>query len=91
MTWQSRTSPIRVGDRVTYSRRFLQSISCFTGAMPQGRGVVKKLKQLGEVKLAVIDWGGLDLPENVNVKNLSRVTERGVIDLDFTAARWKER
>lgn len=83
MTWQSRTSPIRIGDRVAYSRRFLQSIACFTGDMPQGRGTVKELVPLGETTLAVIDWHGMDLPEKVNVKNLSRVTpERGVIDMD---------
>lgn len=83
MSWQSRTQAIKVGDRVAYYRRFLQSISCFTGDMPQGRGTVKELVSLGEVTLAAIDWGGVDLPERVNVKHLSRVTpERGVIDLD---------
>ncbi len=73
-----------MGDKVAYSRRFLQSISCYTGDMPQARGKVTGLKTLSEdVVLAEIDWNLPDLPARVNVKNLSRVTtERGVMDLD---------
>ena len=82
MSWQSRTQPIKVGDRVCYSRRFLQSISCFTGDMPQGRGTVTELKQIGQTTLAVIDWHGMDLPEKVNTANLSRCTEKGIMDHD---------
>ena len=37
-----------MGDTVAYSRRFLQSISCFTGDMPQARGKVTGLKELGK-------------------------------------------
>ena len=82
MTWAARSQPIKVGDRVAYSHRFLQSISCFTGDLPQGRGTVTELKQYGETTLAVIDWGEMDLPAKVNVANLSRITpERGIMDL----------
>ncbi len=82
MSWQGRVQSIKVGDRVCYSRRFLQSISCFTGDLPQGRGTVTELKQYGETTLAVIDWGGMDLPSKVNVANLSRCTEKGIMDHD---------
>lgn len=81
-TWAARTASVQPGDTVAYSRRFLQSISCFTGDMPQGRGTVKELQRLGEVTLAVIDWGGMDLPEKVNVRNLSRVKDGMVMDHD---------
>jgi hypothetical protein len=82
MTWSERTSPITAGDRVAYSARFLRSIGCFTGDMPQVRGTVTALEQLGDASLAIIDWGGLDLPQKVHVANLSRVTEKGVLDRD---------
>jgi hypothetical protein len=82
MSWASRTQPIKVGDRVCYSRRFLQSISCFTGDMPQGRGTVIELKPIGQTTLAVIDWHGMDLPEKVNTAKLSRCTEKGIMDHD---------
>jgi hypothetical protein len=44
-------------------------------------GTVTELKTLSEdVVLAVIDWIGMDLPEKVNVKNLSRITQRGILE-----------
>ena len=60
----------------------MQSISCYTGDMPQEpEESITGLKTLSEdVVLATIDWGGLDLPEKVNVKNLSKVTERGILE-----------
>ena len=59
MTWQSRTAPIQVGDRVAYARRFLQSISCYTGDIPQGRGTVIALQQIGQTSLGVLTGAGL--------------------------------
>ena len=84
MSWAERSSAVKVGDKVAYSRRFLRSISCFTGDMPQARGKVTGLKTLSEdVVLAEVEWDLPDLPGRVNVKNLSRVTpERGVMDVD---------
>ncbi len=79
--WE-RISPVKVGDKVMYSRQWLRSTGQFTGDICFAKGTVKALQALGEVMLAVIDWDGADLPEKVNVKNLSRVTERGVMDRD---------
>lgn len=80
MSWRERTAKVQVGDSVAYSARFLRNIGCHTGDMPQARGTVTGLERMGEITLAVIDWGEWDMPEKVNVKNLSRVTERGVLD-----------
>lgn len=77
MTWAARTSPVKVGDTVMYSRHWLRSTGQFTGDICFAKGTVKELKPLGEVTLAVIDWGGADLPEKVNVKNLVREQDRG--------------
>jgi hypothetical protein len=82
MRWTERTGAVKVGDTVMYSRAWLRSTGQFTGDICFARGTVNELQPLGEVTLAVIDWGGADLPEKVNVKNLSRVTERGVMDRD---------
>jgi hypothetical protein len=75
MTWAGRTQPIKVGDTVAYSKRFLQSIACYTGDMPRGRGKVTALVPVGPVTLAQIEWDLPDLPERVNVKNLCRANE----------------
>lgn len=86
--WQSRTSPIRIGDRVAVSARHLRSTGQYTGDICFARGTVTELQPLGTITLAVIAWEPLegrqpDVPERFNVKNLVRVTpERGVMDHD---------
>ena len=79
MTWAARSQPIKVGDKVAYSAAFLRSIACFTGELPHGRGTVTALHVVSpEVILAEINWGGNpEIPTRVNVRNLSRVQERG--------------
>lgn len=69
-----RTQPIRVGDRIGYSKAFLQSTGQYTGDVPLARGEVTGLTTLGkDTTLAVIAWDRPGLPERVNVKNLSTV------------------
>lgn len=80
MSWQSRTQPIKVGDRVAYSAVWLRSTGNFTGDMPFARGVVTELIPLGQTTLAVVDWANPDIPPKVNVANLTRVTARGIIN-----------
>lgn len=80
MTWAERTQPIKTGDTVAYSAAFLRSIGCFTGELPQARGEVTGLVQLADVTLAEIDWHNDEIPARVNVKNLVRSTERGVLE-----------
>jgi hypothetical protein len=79
-SWAKRVAPIEVGDRVCYSKRFLQSTGQYTGDSPQGRGTVTALLPLGETTLAQIDWNIPDLPKRVNVANLSRVTDKGIME-----------
>ena len=76
MSWSDRTLTIQVGDRVAYSRKFLQSIGSFTGDLPFARGTVTEIKTLGkEIVLATINWDDqkAELPERVNVANLCLV------------------
>jgi hypothetical protein len=80
VTWADRSLPVKAGDRVCYSAAFLRSIGCYAGDMPQARGLVTGLKAVGEVTLAEIEWDPEGMPERVNVKNLSRVTERGIVE-----------
>ena len=85
MTWASRTSSIKVGDRVAVSARFLRSTGQHTGDICFCRGKVTELKSYGELTLAVIEWEPLngvapDVPGKMAVSNLSRVTERGIMD-----------
>jgi hypothetical protein len=70
--WRQRTSAIKVGDKVGYSKAFLQSTGQITGDTPFARGTVVALHPLGaETLVAEIDWDGADLPRRVNTRNLS--------------------
>ena len=85
--WASRTSKIKVGDRVAVSARHLRSTGQFTGDICFCRGTVTELQPLGQITLAVIAWEPLDgrppdVPGKINVSNLSRVSEKGVMDHD---------
>ena len=87
MTWQSRTSSIKIGDRVAVAARFLRDTGQHTGDICFCRGNVTELRPLGEITLALIEWEPLngappDVPDKMSVTNLSRVTERGVMDMD---------
>ena len=65
---------VEVGDNVAYSVQFLRSIGMSHSDMAQGRGVVTEVKQYGDkFSLAVIDWGGAELPDKVNVQNLAKI------------------
>ena len=62
------------GDRVAYSASFLRSIGCTTGELPQARGTVQELLELGSTQLAQIRWDTPgNLPQRVAVGNLARV------------------
>lgn len=66
----------KVGDKVAYSAKFLRSIGCYTGDMPQARGVITALGEIsrGGTVIATIEWDRAgDCPEKVNVANLARV------------------
>lgn len=73
--WRNRTRPIKVGDLVGYSKQFLQSTGQYTGDAPFARGKVIALHPLGETILAEIEWDKFELPDRVNVKNLSTIRE----------------
>ena len=75
MSWTERTRPVQVGDRVAYSKAFLQSIACYTGDMPQARGVVTALVPVGQTILAEIAWDLPDLPQRVNIYNIRGVKQ----------------
>ena len=76
--WTSRITGIQVGNRVAYSWQWLRSTGQMTGEVPQARGTVTRIEPLGSLSLAVIKWDQPDLPERVNVKNLSLIKD-GVI------------
>lgn len=81
MEWKARTAkPIGVGDKVCYSQSFLQSTGQYTGDTPFAQGVVTAIELVGESLLATIEWGNPDLPERVNVANLSLVTTKGILE-----------
>ena len=78
MSWGNRVKDISVGDTVRYSRTWLQSTSTHTGEIPRAKGIVTAIKDLGGLKIATIDWGNPEIPERVNVANLSKVKQREI-------------
>lgn len=70
---------IKVSDKVKYSRNFLRSTGQFTGDIPFAKGTVTAIKQYGGgMTLATIDWQNPEIPERVNVKNLTKI---GTVEL----------
>lgn len=82
MSWAERIAKVKVGDRVAISARYLRSVGCYTGELPQARGTVTGLKSYGEIAVATVDWGSYEVDPKILTKYLSRLTERGVMDLD---------
>lgn len=76
-------APLQPGDRVAYSSRFLKNTGQHTGDIPFARDTITLLTQMGNSRLAHIDWDREGIPEKVLVSNLSRVTKDGVVlDVD---------
>jgi len=68
---KKRTRKIAKGDRVAYSRAFLQSTGQYLGLAPARRGVVLEIEDLGgDFLLARIQWDGEKDSTRVNVCNL---------------------
>ena len=66
---------LKIGDRVRYTRDFLQCIGAYTGWYPQARGVIVRFEGKDPLnRLAVMEWdfgpGGIYTPAMVNVFNL---------------------
>lgn len=74
---QRRHNPgtLNVGDRVMYSRDWLKSTGTYTGEIPQKKGVIKEIQDLGSLRLATVLWEGNAIPlwSKVNILNLRRV------------------
>jgi hypothetical protein len=80
MAWTDRTSSIQ-GIRWHTPSDFWKAPAIDRRRTARSRQVTG-LVPLGSVVLAEIDWGGLDLPGKVNVKNLSRVRDGVVMEQD---------
>lgn len=80
MLSHSHQHSIQPGCTVAYSAAFLRSIGCFSGDMPQARGKVSDLRKMGETTLAEVEWDIEGMPKRVNVKNLVRVTDYGILE-----------
>lgn len=70
---------LKIGDRVGYSKAFLQSIGEVTGDMPQARGIITAIATFGGAsgtEVAKISWEGYaagEMPASVNTANLWKV------------------
>jgi len=65
---------VKVGDKVAYSNKFLQSIGMQHSEMGRARGIVESIETIGDsLILATISWSNKDMPPKVNVQNLAKV------------------
>lgn len=55
------------GDKVAYSRKFLQSIGAFTGPMPFRRGVILDVV---DDPFVIVQWNDIPQSKLVNKNNL---------------------
>ena len=73
---------LKVGDRVCYSRKFLQSIGAIIGEMPQLRGEIVEIRSYGNhYQIAVVRWENSEVYKltKVHTANLSRVSpDKGI-------------
>lgn len=65
---------IKVGDRVMYSKAWLQFTGNIAGVIPHARGIVNKLTAVGMLVKATIDWGEDEdeVPPRVMTCNLTK-------------------
>ncbi len=70
-----RNQSLAIGDRVRYSRQWLQSTGQYAGDCANAKGVVIGLKPFGDNALAEIDWNNPDIPSRVLACNLSTVKQ----------------
>lgn len=76
MSWKNRVKNVAVGDTVQYSADWLRSVGAYTGELPRVKGKVTSITDYGSTKVATIDWGNPEIPERVNVANLTKVKAR---------------
>ena len=69
------TEAIAVGSMVKYSAAWLRSTGQYTGDICFAKGKVTELRPMagGKMTLAVVEWDKPDLPNKINVKNLTPV------------------
>lgn len=82
MTWATRTRAIKVGDRVAYSRQFLQQTDQYLNDALYARGTVTEIQEgkNGSPAVATVDWQSGDLPPRTLLVTLVRVTNKGIIE-----------
>lgn len=80
--WARRTQGVKVGDRVAYSRQFLQQTDQYLTEAPHARGTVTRIEngRNGSPAVATVDWDVAELPTRTLLGTLVRVTKRGIIE-----------
>jgi hypothetical protein len=75
-------TPIKVGDRVAYTRKFCRNIGAYTGTIPFARGTVENIQgtiaRNDDMLIATVSWEGAaanECPIFSNAYNLIREDE----------------
>jgi hypothetical protein len=71
-----------IGQRVKYSAKWLKSMGIHSGDMCFCEGTITGMKKYGSsgFTIATIDWKNPEIPEKVNIKNLTIKGKIEVID-----------
>lgn len=78
MSWQDRVKGIQVGERVQLSRQWVKENRRTGTDLAKAEGVVTAIEDHDGRRLATIEWDRPEVPDLVNVLNLSRVKPRGL-------------
>lgn len=63
---------MKIGDRIAYKAAWLKSIGG-DYELSRARGKITDIQNLGQTKLASIEWENGDFPKKVNTKNICKV------------------
>lgn len=63
---------MKVGDKVMYSKKWLQSVGVYSGYLPFAKGVIEAIKTVGSLTIADVRFNHEDRCTSVNVANLTR-------------------
>jgi hypothetical protein len=76
MNWQRRLDSIQAGDTVRFARRWVKENHRSGGDLPKAKGTVTVIEDRDGYRFAKVDWDTPDVPDLVNVLNLSKVKAR---------------
>lgn len=78
MTWADRINAVQIGDTVRFTRQWLRENDRTGTDLAKTKGTVTAIQDEDGYRLATVEWDKPDIPDLVNVLNLSKEKQRQV-------------